>query len=93
MLGSFAANAQQLTTLEPWKEGFLDIHNINTGKEKAAFIFPDGTTMLMNAGAAGSKSLVADSKPNDSKAPGEWIARYIAPLLRQAGRDKIDYAV
>lgn len=91
----FSADAQKKEKLEPWKEGYLDIHNINTGKgESTFFIFPDGTSMLVDAGAAGSKKpWAADPRPNDSKEPGEWIARYIAPLLKQAGRDKIDYGI
>ena len=37
--------------LSPWTEGMLDLHHINTGRGDAAFhIFPDGTTMLLDAG-------------------------------------------
>lgn len=92
---SYASSAQELKKLDPWQQGFLDIHSISTGKgESTFFIFPDGTTMVVDAGAAGGKKpWAADAKPNDSKAPGEWIARYIEPLLRQAGRKKIDYLV
>lgn len=91
----FSLKAQKNKLLEPWQEGFLDIHNINTGKgESTFFVFPDGTSMLVDAGAAGSKKpWAADPKPNDSKAPGEWMARYITPLLKQTGRNKIDYAM
>jgi len=39
-------------TLPSWSEGYLDIHHINTGKGEAAFfMLPDGTTMLVDAGA------------------------------------------
>ena len=38
--------------LSPWQEGFLDIHHINTGAgDSTFFVFPDGTTMLLDAGA------------------------------------------
>jgi len=37
--------------LPAWQEGYLDIHHINTGHGDAAFyIFPDGTTMLLDVG-------------------------------------------
>jgi hypothetical protein len=33
--------------MTPWKEGYLDIHQISTGRGNAAFmILPDGTTMV-----------------------------------------------
>ena len=39
--------------LPPWTRGTLDIHQLSTGRGNAAFfIFPDGTTMLFDAGAA-----------------------------------------
>lgn len=40
-------------TLPPWTRGTLDIHQIATGRGNAAFfVFPDGTTLLFDAGAA-----------------------------------------
>ena len=33
--------------LTPWREGYLDIHQISTGRGNATFmILPDGTTMM-----------------------------------------------
>lgn len=86
-----AVHAQ--TALEHWRPGYMDIHQINTGKgESSFFVFPDGTTMLLDAGAAGSKKPWAtDPKPDGSKSPGTWIAEYIKPLLEQTGNGKIDY--
>jgi len=64
--------------LTPWSEGVLDIHHISTGKGNATFvIFPDGTTLLIDAGAQTTPIPYATAKPNDSRRPGEWIARYI----------------
>jgi len=79
--------------LPTWKKGYLDIHQINTGKgESSFFIFPDGTTMLLDAGAAGSqKPWATDPKPNDSKTPGQWIAEYIKPLIQQTKNNELDY--
>src|SRR5690606_8392419 len=39
--------------LPDWEEGYLDIHAINTGRgESTLLIFPDGTTMLVDAAAS-----------------------------------------
>src|ERR1044072_2776377 len=41
--------------LPPWTPGTLDIHQINTGRGNAALlIFPDGTSMLLDAGDGGN---------------------------------------
>ena len=78
-----------------WTEGTLDIHHINTGKgESAFFILPDGTTMLIDAGASKrSKPRVTDAKPNDSLTPGEWISRYIFHFMEKQSEKKIDYVL
>jgi beta-lactamase superfamily II metal-dependent hydrolase len=78
--------------LPPWSEGMLDIHQISTGRGNAALcVFPDGTTMLVDAGAAADGQPMADTepRPNASKRTGEWIADYVAKM----GVDKLDYAV
>ena len=69
--------------LPGWTKGTLDIHHINTGKgESALFILPDGTTMLVDAGATRRpKPRVTDAKPNDRRTPGEWISRYILHFM------------
>ena len=79
--------------LPQWNEGTLDIHHINTGKgESSFFILPDGTTMLVDAGATNrSKPRVTDSRPNDSRTPGEWISRYILHFLPKINEKKLDY--
>jgi glyoxylase-like metal-dependent hydrolase (beta-lactamase superfamily II) len=77
--------------LPPWTPGTLDIHQISTGRGNAAFsILPDGTTLLVDAGA--SDAAGADPRPDGSRTPGEWIVHYIERTL--AGRPRrIDYAV
>lgn len=78
--------------LPPWTPGTLDIHQIATGRGNSALtIFPDGTTLLVDAGEAG-ETPYADPRPNASRTPGQWIARYVRHML--AGRDAVlDYAV
>lgn len=82
-------------TLTPWRRGQLDIHHISTGRGDATLVVaPDGTTLLIDAGAiytGGPFNL--DLKPNGSKRPGEWIARYVERRLRAAGSSELDYMV
>ena len=78
-----------------WKEGDFDLHFIHTGVGECAFyIYPDGTTALVDAGdwkIADYGENGAAPRPNGSKRPGEWIARYISRLLPEL--KTIDYAV
>src|SRR5687768_16980886 len=93
--------AQQVgQQLPPWAEGFLDIHHINTGHGDAAFyIFPDGTTMLLDAGEMDPNSPRINSPrnaklhPNNSKRTHEWIADYIKLFHPTRSNPVIDYAV
>jgi beta-lactamase superfamily II metal-dependent hydrolase len=80
-------------SLPLWTEGYLDIHHINTGKgESAFFMLPDGTTMLVDAGAtARPKPRVTDPKPDGSRTPGEWISRYILHFLQNQSVKKLNY--
>ena len=64
--------------LPRWTPGTLDIHQISTGRGNSAlFIMPDGTTMLVDAGAAGDGIAETEPHPDASRAPGDWIARYV----------------
>ncbi len=86
--------------LPPWQEGLLDIHHINTGRGDAAFcIFPDGTTLLVDAGDMSEthprtlSARNAKAMPNNSKSAPEWIIDYIKqfhPKKKDAG---LDYAL
>ena len=55
--------------LPQWKEGYMDIHHINTGRGDCTFcILPDGTTLLIDAGEnnrVGERVVAA--KPEDTK--------------------------
>lgn len=79
--------------LTPWTEGMLEIHNINTGCGNAVFcIFPDGTTMLIDAGHNNPNSeRHVPAVPNDLKTPGQWIARYIKEHFPQGMDLQLDY--
>ncbi|MBI4500509.1 MAG: MBL fold metallo-hydrolase [Gemmatimonadetes bacterium] len=62
----------------PWSPGIADIHQISTGRGNSALlVFPDGTTLLVDAGAVADGRAETDPHPNGSRAPGEWIARYV----------------
>ena len=81
--------------LPHWSAGMLDIHQISTGRGNAAFFrFPDGTTMIVDAGAAGDGMTLPDAepRPNATRTPGAWIARYIERMMAP-DPPRIDYAV
>ena len=79
--------------LPEWQKGWMDIHTIATGKGDAAFvIMPDGTTMLIDAGDVTGGRMKAPALPDDSKSPGEWIARYITHFSNGLPHpDTVDY--
>jgi beta-lactamase superfamily II metal-dependent hydrolase len=96
-----SARAQQVgNPLPEWQEGMLDLHHINTGRGDAAFyIFPDGTTMLLDAGEMDPTDPRTTSArnstlhPNDSKTPAEWIVFYIGNKFPKNLKPKLDYAL
>ena len=84
--------------LPEWQAGYLDIHQISTGRGNAAYlIFPDGTTMLLDAGDLGvhtGTQEIMKAVPNDSKRPAEWIAQYIKHFsLPLKNNGAIDFAL
>ncbi|MFP3090496.1 MBL fold metallo-hydrolase [Treponema sp. TIM-1] len=84
-----------------WKAGELDIHHIYTGRGESSFlIFPDGTSMLIDAGdydpptpePFNFKDLkMCDPLPDPSRRAGEWIARYVRRV--NPAKDAVDYLV
>ena len=80
-------------TFPSWSPGYLDIHHINTGKgESSLFIMPDGTTMLVDAGATTRpRPRVTEQKPDASRTPGEWISRYVMHMMNDLPSKKLDY--
>lgn len=82
-------------TLTPWRPGTLDIHHLSTGRGDATLIVgPDGTTILIDAGAASRiDAATLPARPNGDRRPGEWIARYIRRRLTETGGDRLDTLV
>lgn len=82
--------------LPPWVIGELDIYQISTGMGNAAFcIFPDGTTLLIEAGAINEeypRAIAPIPKPNSSRSAGEWISRFVQEVLPK-DKTEIDYAL
>jgi beta-lactamase superfamily II metal-dependent hydrolase len=89
-------SGQTPAQIPPWTPGTLDIHHIATGQGNSTFfVFPDGTTMLVDAGAPTPPGSVpiAPPMPDGSRRTGEWISRYVT-RMSPSGRDPgIDYAL
>jgi hypothetical protein len=81
--------------LSPWQPGMLEIHQISTGRGNSGlYIFPDGTTMLVDAGENARKTeRHTPDRPDSSRPAGEWIARYIRHALRHDARPALDYVL
>ena len=83
--------------LTPWREGYLDIHQISTGRGNATFmILPDGTTMMVDMGDLGDtthfRQEVMPAVPSSERSPAQWVARYVRHFSRPLCNDgKIDY--
>ncbi|MBO9547148.1 hypothetical protein [Caulobacter sp.] len=95
-----SANAQPSVTeigkpLPAWQKGEFDIHHINTGRGEAQLmILPDGTSLLVDMSGKTKEQppFSLPTRPDASRPPGEWVARYVRRVLPQ-GADKIDYAL
>lgn len=85
--------------LPPWQAGCLDIHSINGGRgESFYYIFPDGTTMLVDAAGGSDWEVVGEdgsgilSLPSTAYSSGNVIVRYIRNFA-PAGSAGLDYAM
>jgi beta-lactamase superfamily II metal-dependent hydrolase len=78
--------------LPAWKPGVLEIHQIATNRGNSALlILPDGTTMMVDAGAIyGTTPYLSDPLPSGERRPGEWIGRYAKRRLEASGLTAID---
>jgi beta-lactamase superfamily II metal-dependent hydrolase len=78
-----------------WTPGALEIHHISTGRGNSTLcVFPDATTLLIDAGAVrGNSDLLAPLRPDGSRRPGEWIARYVRRRLAETKTSALDAAL
>ncbi len=79
-------------TFPAWQEGEMEIHHIYTGRGESNFmIFPDGTSLLVDAGDFDPSDypLMCEPLPDKSRRAGEWIARYVERV--NPHRDRVDY--
>lgn len=97
-----AQEAQSGAPLPPWRSGELDIHHISTGRGNAAFlIFPDGTTLLIDAGDLDGEGFakrapalkLAPRRPSAAVTPGRAIADYIRAASPPDAAQRLDYAL
>lgn len=84
--------------LPAWQRGGLDIHHINTGEGAAAFfVLPDGTTLLVDCGdgaeIARAPRYKSPRKPDESRMPGEWVARYLQKVQPGGTSAPVDFLV
>jgi beta-lactamase superfamily II metal-dependent hydrolase len=88
-----SAAAQETKRFPPWQRGFLDIHHIATGRGSSTLLLlPDAQTIMIDAGASqDSLQVSAPPKPDASRTPGQWIARYATRHIQAAGRRELDY--
>lgn len=78
--------------LPPWQPGQLDIHHLAIGRGNATLVLmPDGTSLLIDAGAMLSDlDVTPPTRPSMERRAGEWIARYVQRHLKATGRDGLD---
>jgi beta-lactamase superfamily II metal-dependent hydrolase len=86
------AAAPAFKTLPAWQPGVLEIHHIATNRGNSALlILPDGTTLMVDAGAIyGATPYLSDPLPSGERRPGEWIGSYAKRRLDAANLTAID---
>lgn len=82
--------------LPKWSEGNLDIHFINNGRGEGYFcIFPDGTTMMVDAGdtrgAGGAYEAMPPRRPDSLTSGAKAYVDYIRHFLPERSGGKLDY--
>ena len=93
----FGCSSGRFNSLSEWKEGTLDIHCINTGRgESSFFVFPDGTTMLVDAAGSLLKKhthMPTAPKPDSTVSSGQVIIDYIRRFAPKGRADSLDYFI
>ena len=97
---AFAASGDA-DVLPAWSKGYLYIHHISTGRGNSTyFVFPDGTTMLIDAGEADPKFIESvrplkplPARPDGMHSAAYWIADYIRQFAPAGWPVKLDYAL
>lgn len=94
---SWVLISAQDKNIPDWQEGMFDIHTIATGRGNCQFlIFPDGTTMMIDAGDFDGKSYDNKYSPmrcaviDESKSPAIKISEYIKSIKGNFSQN-IDY--
>lgn len=94
---SWALISAQDKNVPDWQEGMLDIHTIATGRGNCQFlIFPDGTTMMIDAGDFDGKGYDNKYSPmrctvvDESLTPAQKISEYIKSINGDFSKE-IDY--
>lgn len=97
---NIAISQQKPLQFPLWEEGVMEIHHINTGRGDAAFfVFPDATTLLVDAGDTSDthprvlSPRNADRMPNGNKTAPEWIVDYIQQFFPGNHPKQLDYAM
>ncbi|HUR56593.1 MAG TPA: MBL fold metallo-hydrolase [Opitutaceae bacterium] len=95
---AWAATASVGAALPSPEAGGLDIHHINTGDGNATFfVFPDQTTLLIdcpaNQDSTRAPRFKAPLRPDNSRLPAEWVARYIKRVHPLGPDAPVDYAL
>jgi beta-lactamase superfamily II metal-dependent hydrolase len=84
--------------LPPHAAGMMDIHHINMGEGSAALlVLPDQTTLLIDCGSSQSMArpprFKAPPKPDGTRLPGEWVARYVKKVHPRGADAPVDYGL
>jgi len=94
---SLTAHADDVagSPISVWQPGMLDIHQISSGRGNAGlYIFPDGTTLLVDAGELPVKTAQhTPDRPDGTRPAGERIVRYLRHALAHEPQPALDYAI
>jgi hypothetical protein len=98
---SAVAASSDAERLPAWSKGYFFIHHISTGRGNSTyFVFPDGTTLLIDAGEADPKFIESvrplkpfPPRPDGAHSAAYWIADYIRQFAPAGLPVKLDYAL